>query len=108
MKFAIVNFLPLLVAATAIGERDANIMKSDPQTIDVKDLPHGAQLDVISLKTAGDHGISTSAICPPGYPLYCPAYNFCCPPQAQSCCPRSCCGSRNAVCGSDGLCYIIR
>lgn len=108
MKFAILSFLPLLVAASAIGERDASLMDVEPQTVDVKDLPANAELSVAKLMTS-QQGLTTSAVyCPPGYPKYCQRYNFCCPAAAQSCCPRACCGHRDAVCGSDGLCYIIR
>ncbi|KAJ6786081.1 hypothetical protein PWT90_09854 [Aphanocladium album] len=107
MKFAILSFLPLLVAASAIGDRDVSVMNNDPQVVDVKDLPVGAKLDVLTLKTANQKELVTAAVsCPPGYPKYCPRYNFCCPAAAQSCCPRSCCRSLNAFCGSDGLCYV--
>lgn len=109
MKFAIFSLLPLLASASAIGEREVSVMNTEPTTVDVKDLPAGAELNVVELKTSGQFGLmAAAASCPPGYPKYCPRYGFCCPAQAQACCPRACCGHRNAVCGTDGLCYIIR
>ncbi|KAM3514267.1 hypothetical protein MY11210_002057 [Beauveria gryllotalpidicola] len=109
MKFAILSLLPLLAAASALGDRDVTIMNNDPETVDVKDLPDNAQLDVLELKSSSQQGsINAAARCPPNYPKYCPRYNFCCPAIAQSCCPRACCRSLHAICGSDGLCYIRR
>lgn len=109
MKFAIFNLLPILVAASAIGEREASVMTTEPNMVNVENLPAGAELNVLELKTAGQMGLMASAAaCPANFPKYCPRYGFCCPSIAQSCCPRACCGHREAVCGSDGLCYIIR
>ncbi|TQW00987.1 hypothetical protein IF1G_00918 [Cordyceps javanica] len=106
MKFAILSLLPLLIAASAIGDRDATIMSNELPTIDVKDLPAGSKLGVVELKTSNDkEEFSAAAYCPPGYPKYCPAYKFCCPEAAVACCPRACCGRGTIRCGSDGLCY---
>ncbi|OAA40117.1 hypothetical protein BBO_06175 [Beauveria brongniartii RCEF 3172] len=108
MKFTILSLLPLLAAASTVGDRDMTVMNNDPETVDVKDIPETAELDVLVLKSSSQHkDASTSAVdCPPGFPKYCPSYNFCCPAIAQSCCPRACCRSRDAFCGSDGLCYV--
>ncbi len=105
MKFAIFSLLPLLVAAAAVVDRDANVMSNEPQTVNVKDFAAGTKLDVLELKTQKGE-FSAQVSCPPGYPKYCPRYNFCCPAQAQACCPRACCRSAGGFCGSDGLCYI--
>ncbi|KAJ4147555.1 hypothetical protein LMH87_002067 [Akanthomyces muscarius] len=107
MKFTILSILPILIAASSLGDREASVMSNDRPTVDVKDIKPGAKLDVLELKTSDQKGFATSAVyCPPGYPKYCPRYNFCCPAIAQACCPRACCRSAGGFCGSDGLCYI--
>ncbi|KAM3462368.1 hypothetical protein NHJ6243_004117 [Beauveria neobassiana] len=108
MKFAILSLPSLLVAASTLGGRDVTIMDNDPETVDVKNLPDNAQLDVLELKSSSQRHSITQLICPPGYTKYCPRGGFCCPSATQGCCPSACCYSRDAMCGSDGLCYIRR
>ncbi|KAM3534387.1 hypothetical protein MY4038_002352 [Beauveria bassiana] len=106
IKFAILSLLPLLVAASTLGGRDVTVMDNDPETVDVKNLPDNAQLDVLELKSSSQRYSIAQLICPPGYTKYCPHGGFCCPAATQACCPSACCYSRDAMCGSDGLCYI--
>ncbi|KAM3426587.1 hypothetical protein MY4824_009906 [Beauveria thailandica] len=107
MRLTILSLVPLLSAASTIGDRDVTVMNNDPETVNVKDIPETAKLDVLVLKSSSQHkDASTSAEpCPPSFPRYCPRFDFCCPAVSPACCPRACCRSSGAFCGSDGLCY---
>ncbi|KAM3552650.1 hypothetical protein MY1884_007096 [Beauveria asiatica] len=88
MKFAIISLLPLLAMASAIGERadDASVNGIPPNAVAQDDNK------LSGLMTASEKGkADLTATCPPNYPKYCPAFNFCCPSRAIGCCQRACC-----------------
>lgn len=108
MKFALIlsTLLPLLVAGASIEDRAVQVMDTELETVDVNTFGANVVLNVQQLKTPSvSVNDKAQAICPPGYPKYCPRYNFCCPAIAQACCPRACCLSAGGFCGTDGLCY---
>ncbi|KAM3552649.1 hypothetical protein MY1884_007095 [Beauveria asiatica] len=74
--------------ASAIGERadDASVNGIPPNAVAQDDNK------LSGLMTASEKGkADLTATCPPNYPKYCPAFNFCCPSRAIGCCQRACC-----------------
>lgn len=71
--------------------------------LDALPLLKGASNKSFQLSTDGDVGAEAS--CPPDFPLYCSAYNFCCRSRDVGCCPKACCLPGATYCGSDGYCY---
>ncbi|KAM3448557.1 hypothetical protein MY3296_007669 [Beauveria thailandica] len=110
MRLTILSLVPLLSAASTIGDRDVTLMNNEPETVDGNDIPEAAKLGVLGLKSSSQpkDGMTPAARCPAGYPIYCEDYNFCCPARTTKCCEESCCVLRDAYCGADGYCYTSK
>lgn len=108
MKFSLVvaAFLPVLAAAASLGERDVEALSNELPEINIDEID--GDFTETSLEPEEDSAESLmgiQAVCPVGYPKYCPRWNFCCRRTAVGCCRNACCARGTQFCGSNGHCY---
>lgn len=107
MRFALlaVTLLPALATAATLGERDVEAMDLDLPELDTDTLDRSFAESSAEQQVENVDLFSTNAVCPIGYPRYCPRFGFCCRKNATKCCRNACCLPSTDFCGANGHCY---
>jgi hypothetical protein len=107
MRFAlfIAAVLPVMATAVSLGARDVETMSLELPELDTDELDVDFVNNAAEQENENADLFNTNAVCPTGFPKYCPRWGFCCSKKAVGCCRKACCRKGTDFCGRDGNCY---